>query len=96
MARIGETKCWNPRCGCTDAAVHRTAGGKLSIQCHKCGAAPWAAQGTKAYRDLMAVTTLDEDEDGTGAPPAPAPEPAPPKPAPAKPKAGVFSGLMLS
>ena len=92
MARIGETKCWNPRCGCTDAAVHRTAGGKLSIQCHKCGAAPWAAQGTKAYRDLMAVTTLDEDEGGGG--PAPAPEPAP-KPAPAK-KAGVFSGLVMS
>lgn len=94
MARIGETKCWNPRCGCTDAAVHRTAGGKLSIQCHKCGAAPWAAQGTKAYRDLMAVTTLDEDDDSGG--PAPAPEPAPPKPTPPKQKAGVFSGLMLS
>ena len=95
MARIGETKCWNPRCGCTDAAVHRTAGGKLSIQCHKCGAAPWAAQGTKAYRDLMAVTTLDDDDDSGPAPAvSPAPEPAT-KPAPAK-KAGVFSGLMLS
>ena len=92
MARIGETACWNPRCGCTDAAVHRTAGGKLSIQCHKCGAAPWVPQGTKAFRDLMAVTKLDPDEGGP-APAAPAAEPAP---APPKRKATPFTGLMLS
>lgn len=90
MARIGETKCWNPRCGCADAAVHRTAGGKLSIQCHKCGAAPWASLGTKAYRDLQALTVLDEPEGGAPAAPAPTPTP-PPTPAPRR-----TSGLMLS
>lgn len=95
MARIGETACWNPSCSCTDAAVHRSAGGKLSIQCHKCGAAPWVPQGTKAFRDLMAVTKLDPDEGGGG--PAPAVPPAPTQdPAPPKRKATPFTGLMLS
>lgn len=95
MARIGETKCWNPRCGCTDAAVHRTAGGKLSIQCQKCGAAPWAAQGTKAFRDLMAVTKLDPEDEAWHEPKKPDPAEPAPTPTPAK-KAGVFSGLMMS
>jgi len=83
MARIGEMKCWNPACACTDAAVHQTAGGKLSTKCHKCGFEHWGIPGTKGFRDMQAATTLDD-----GAPaPGPAPEPVPK----AKPKASPFS-----
>lgn len=87
MPRIGETPCCNPACACTDATVNRTGGGKLQSKCHKCGTERWAPLGTKAHRDLMAQTRLDDDAD-------PAPEPAPkPQPAPvAKPRtASAFS-----
>lgn len=90
MARIGEIHCCNPACGCTDVAVHRTAGGKLSARCHKCGTERWAPVGTRAHRDMTGQTRMDESE-------VPAPEPAPkapePKGAPAtKPKtASAFS-----
>lgn len=79
MPRIGETPCCNPACGCTDATVNRTAGGKLQSKCHKCGTERWAPVGTKAHRDLMAQTRLDDDADQApetepvGAAPAPAP-----------------------
>lgn len=80
MARIGEIGCSNPACGCADVAVHRTAGGKLSARCHKCGTERWAPVGTRAHRDMTAQTQLDE-----GAEPAPAPkEPEPADPVPAK------------
>jgi hypothetical protein len=85
MPRIGETPCCNPACACTDATVNRTAGGKLQSKCHKCGTERWAPVGTKAHRDLMAQTRLD-DEAG----PAPEPEPVPtPEPTKAK-RASVF------
>ncbi|WP_312129359.1 hypothetical protein [Diaphorobacter nitroreducens] len=89
MPRIGEIKCCNPACGCTDVAVHRTAGGKLSARCHKCATERWAPVGTRAHRDMTAQTVMDEDE-------APAPEPAPktepaPTAAPAKkPRSSAF------
>lgn len=61
MPRIGETPCCNPACTCTDATVNKTAGGKLQSKCHKCGTERWAPVGTKAHRDLMAQTRLDDD-----------------------------------
>ena len=61
MPRIGETPCCNPACTCTDATVNRTGGGKLQSKCHKCGTERWAPLGTKAHRDLMAQTRLDDD-----------------------------------
>ncbi|GKT19550.1 hypothetical protein AVHY2522_22885 [Acidovorax sp. SUPP2522] len=78
MARIGEIKCCNPACACADAAVHRTAGGKLSARCHKCGTERWAPVGTKAHRDMLAQTTLDDqaEEPESSTLPAPAPAPA--------------------
>ena len=78
MPRIGETPCCNPACGCTDATVNRTAGGKLQSKCHKCGTERWAPVGTKAHRDLMAQTRLDDDAEG-----APETEPVSAAPAPA-------------
>lgn len=95
MARIGETKCCNPACTCADAAVHRTAGGKLSVRCHKCGTERWAPVGTRAHRDLLEQTALDEVAPAAGAdaPPAapPAANPAPaPKTKPAR-TASAFS-----
>ncbi|GKS96766.1 hypothetical protein [Acidovorax sp. SUPP2825] len=86
MARIGEIKCCNPACACADAAVHRTAGGRLSARCHKCGTERWAPLGTKAHRDMLAQTTLDEQgSPEPDEPPAPAPAPAAdPKPKPIK------------
>lgn len=77
MARIGETKCCNPACTCADVAVHRTAGGKLSARCHKCATERWAPVGTKAHRDLLAQTTMDEADAPASDPPAAAPVPAP-------------------
>lgn len=83
MPRIGETPCCNPACTCTDATVNQTGGGKLQAKCHKCGTERWAPLGTKAHRDLMAQTRLDDD-----AVPAPGPAPDPePAPAPAPPPA---------
>jgi len=73
MARIGETKCWNPRCGCTDAPVHRTSGGRLSIKCHKCQGEAWLPIGTKAHRDGTELTKLDEG----GTPPSGTPSGTP-------------------
>lgn len=75
MPRIGETKCCNPACACADASVHRTAGGKLSAKCHKCGTERWAPIGTKAHRDLLAQTVMDDGAEPADT--APAPEPAP-------------------
>lgn len=88
MARIGETPCWNPKCSCTDAAVHRTTAGKLHIQCHKCGAAPWGSIGTKAHRDIMEMVKLDEPEQHTPAPASPEPVKVEPT---KKPKNSVFA-----
>lgn len=79
MPRIGEIFCFNPACCCTDVAVHRTAGGKLSARCHKCATERWAPVGTRAHRDMTAQTIMDADAD-----PAPEPDaPEPPAPAPA-------------
>lgn len=77
MARIGETPCWNPRCGCTDAPVYRTSGGRLAIKCHKCGAEPWLPLGTKAHRDGTELTKMDEGQP-TPTPPTSSPPAAPP------------------
>lgn len=79
MPRIGETPCCNPACACTDATVNQTGGGKLQAKCHKCGTERWAPLGTKAHRDLMAQTRLDDDADMApkGAPPEPVAAPAP-------------------
>lgn len=81
MARIGETPCCNPACACTDATVNQTAGGKLQSKCHKCGTERWAPLGTKAHRDLMAQTRLDDDsetpEQGNAPAPVVAPAPTP-------------------
>ncbi|WP_462389408.1 hypothetical protein [Acidovorax sp. Q11] len=63
MPRIGETPCCNPACTCTDATVNQTGGGKLQAKCHKCGTERWAPLGTKAHRDLMAQTRLDDEGD---------------------------------
>lgn len=90
MARIGEIRCCNPACSCADVAVHRTAGGKLSARCHKCGTERWAPVGTKAHRDMTAQTTMDEEgEAPKGAAPE-APKPATPAQAARKP-ASVFN-----
>jgi hypothetical protein len=83
MARIGEIGCCNPACGCTDVAVHRTAGGKLSARCHKCASERWAPVGTKAHRDMTAQTAMDEDHEAK-------PEEKAPPVAAAKPKARGF------
>lgn len=69
MPRIGEIKCCNPACSCTDVAVHRTAGGKLSARCHKCATERWAPVGTRAHRDMSAQTVMDEDAAPVGAAP---------------------------
>lgn len=79
MARIGETPCWNPRCGCTDAPVHRTSGGRLSIKCHKCQGEAWLPIGTKAHRDGTELTKMDEGGTPPGTPSAPAPTPPAPR-----------------
>lgn len=85
MPRIGETPCCNPACACTDATVHRTGGGKLQSKCHKCGTERWAPLGTKAHRDLLAQTALDEGDHELADTPAPKAEPAPvPKAKPAR------------
>lgn len=92
MPRIGETPCCNPACACTDATVNRTGGGKLQSKCHKCGTERWAPLGTKAHRDLMAQTVLDE---GAAPEPAPAPEPRGPVPPAPEPKKRVNSAFSL-
>lgn len=94
MPRIGEIKCCNPACSCTDVAVHRTAGGKLSARCHKCATERWAPVGTRAHRDMTAQTVMDDAGEELPAGPAPkaAGEGAPPVAAPKAAKAAsVFS-----
>lgn len=95
MARIGEMRCINPLCSCTDVAVNETAGGNLSATCHKCGAPTFAKKGTRWRRELEA-NLLRRDPDDTGAPPAGGSEKdtsTPPAPAPAPARKSV--GLML-
>lgn len=83
MPIIGTYPECGARCGTKSIALHRSAGGKLTARCHRCGADLWAAPGSKAHRDMLASATLDED--GSPAPvPAPAIPPEPSKPAPAK------------
>lgn len=89
MPRIGEIPCCNPACGCTDVAVHRTTGGKLSARCHKCATERWAPVGTRAHRDMTAQTVMDEDGAPEPAPAAKEPEPAPAAPA-KKPRNSAF------
>jgi len=79
MPRIGETPCCNPACACTDATVNQTAGGKLQSKCHKCGTERWAPLGTKAHRDLMAQTRLDDDAPEPKQEPVPDHEPMTPE-----------------
>lgn len=67
MARIGELKCWNPRCQCADVALMQTAGGKLSAKCHKCQFEHWGPVGTKGHRDMMALAQMDENDQGNEA-----------------------------
>lgn len=86
MARIGETTCGNLQCGCTDVALNRTAGGRLSAKCHKCGCEVWAPVGSKAHRQILAAAILDDETDRSDPAPAPAPEPAAGKAAKTKPK----------
>lgn len=80
MARIGEMKCWNPRCSCADVAIHETSAKALSGKCHKCQAEYYGKAGTKAKRDIEAVYTPDQDE--TPAAPAKQAVQAAPAPAP--------------
>jgi hypothetical protein len=76
VARIGETRCINPKCTCTDVAVNETASGNYSATCHKCGAPWFAKKGTKWRRDLdgqpgqPGLLRRDQDE---AAPPPPLP-----------------------
>lgn len=78
MARIGEMRCLNPSCSCTDMAVSKTAGGNLSATCHKCGFPTFGKAGSKWRRDMDKLVRLDD------APAADAPTPSPPAPAPRK------------
>lgn len=87
--RIGEMKCVNPACSCTDVAVEVTGAGTWQAKCHKCGAPTFAKAGTKWRRDLEAAIVLDDKP----ADPKPAPPRADPKPDPEpvkKPARSVF------
>lgn len=87
--RIGEMKCLNPACSCTDVAVEVTSAGTWQSKCHKCGMPSFGKAGTKWRRDMEKLVTRDESDEPKPAPkapakvdqPAPAPEPAPPRPA---------------
>jgi DNA-directed RNA polymerase subunit RPC12/RpoP len=93
MARIGETKCWNPSCSCADAAVDKTSNSALAIKCHKCGVQIFGKPGTKIHRDIEKATKLDADD----APAAPAAKPAKaaPAPSPSPCPAPRSSGLLI-
>lgn len=83
--RIGEMKCLNPACSCTDAAVEETGAGTWQVRCHKCALSLFAKPGTKWRRDMDALVTLDEApaqpkataaKTEPSAPPAPVQKPA--------------------
>lgn len=100
--RIGEMKCINPACSCTDVAVEVTGAGTWQAKCHKCGAPTFAKTGTKWRRDLEAAIVLDEQptEKTTVKPPKGAktePEQKPePTATPTKPARSVFDLASLT
>jgi hypothetical protein len=58
---IGQTRCWNPACTVSDAGVYETPGGVLIAKCHRCQSECSGRKGTKANRDLRALTSLHDD-----------------------------------
>ena len=58
--RIGEMKCTNPLCSCTDVAVEVTSAGNWQSRCHKCLKHTYSKAGTKWRRDMEQLVTLDE------------------------------------
>jgi hypothetical protein len=96
MARIGEMKCWNPRCSCADVAVHETSGKSLTAKCHKCSADLYGKPGTKARRDIEALYTPDADAAPAPAAPPKAGKASAPAPAPVAPVVkNKGSGLLI-
>lgn len=91
MARIGEMKCWNPRCSCADVAIHETSAKALSGKCHKCQAEYYGKEGTKAKRDILEIYTADAD-DTPAAPSKPAVKAPPAAPAPAPKRSSLLIG----
>lgn len=84
--RIGEMKCTNPLCSCTDVAVEVTSAGNWQSRCHKCLIHTYSKAGTRWRRDMETLVTLDDE------PAEPTPKaPAPPALAPAVKPASVFS-----
>lgn len=93
--RIGEMKCLNPACSCTDVAVEVTTAGTWQSKCHKCGMPTFAKAGTKWRREMEKLVTRDESDEPKPAPKAeaesPAPAPAPNPPRPARPPMSAFN-----
>jgi hypothetical protein len=100
--RIGEMKCLNPACSCTDVAVEVTGAGTWQSKCHKCGMPSFGKAGTKWRRDMEKLVTRDESDEPKPAPKAPAkvPDgstlPEPKKPNPARPPMSAFNLADLS
>lgn len=69
MARIGEMRCLNPSCSCTDMAVNETAAKNWQATCHKCGFPTFSKAGTRWRRDMEKLVTLDT-ADAPATPPA--------------------------
>lgn len=92
--RIGEMKCVNAACSCTDVAVEETDAGTWQAKCHKCGAPTFGKKGTKWRRDMEAMVQLDEQPEPKPAAKAD-PQPAPATPA-KKPARSVFDLASLA
>ncbi|MCM3565934.1 hypothetical protein [Hydrogenophaga intermedia] len=93
--RIGEMKCLNPACSCTDVAVERTDAGTWQAKCHKCQMPTFGKVGTPWRRSMEKLVKLDEPDEAPASAPAakpkadPAPEPEP-QPTPARAARSVF------
>lgn len=99
--RIGEMKCLNPACSCTDVAVEVTGAGTWQSKCHRCGMPSFGKAGTKWRRDMEKLVTLDEASEPAPKGPDPAPTEAKPpaeprKPNPARPPMSAFNLADLS
>lgn len=83
--RIGEMKCTNPLCSCTDVAVEVTSAGNWQSRCHKCLKHTYSKAGTKWRRDMETLVKLDDEpgepDPDPGLNPLIKPEPAPKRPA---------------
>ena len=85
--RIGEMKCLNPACSCTDAAVEETGSGTWQVRCHKCALSLFAKAGTRWRRDMAELVKLDAEPSAVSPrrpPDEPPKDPAPPVQKPAR------------